>query len=44
MDYNVIINRKKIKNVYIRVDDDGNVVVNANKRVKDKYIYDLFNV
>lgn len=41
MDYNVIINRKKIKNVYIRVDDDGNVVVNANKRVKDKYIYDL---
>ncbi|WP_171020673.1 YgjP-like metallopeptidase domain-containing protein, partial [Anaerofustis stercorihominis] len=43
MDYNVIINRKKIKNVYIRVDDNGNVVVNANKRVKDKYIYDLLN-
>ena len=43
MDYNIIINRKKIKNVYIRVDDNGNVVVNANKRVKDKYIYDLLN-
>lgn len=41
MDYNVIINRKKIKNVYIRVDEDGNVIVNANRKVKDKYIYDL---
>jgi len=41
IDYNIIINRKNIKNLYIRVDDNLNVVVNANKKVKDKHIYDF---
>lgn len=40
-DYNVIINRKNIKNIYIRIDDDLNVVVNANKNIENDYIYSI---
>ncbi len=40
---NVIINRKNNKNIYFRFDDDLNLVVNANKRIKDKEITKLIN-
>lgn len=38
-DYNVIINKKNIKNLYIRVDNNLNVIVNVNKKIKDADIY-----
>ena len=38
---NVIVVRKNIKNVYFRFDDDLNLVVSCNKRIKDKEIGNL---
>lgn len=32
---NVIVNRKRIKNVYFRVDESNNLVISANKNVSD---------
>ena len=29
-DYNIIINKKRIKNTYLRIDDDLNIVINTN--------------
>ena len=37
---NVIINRKKIKNLYIRV-KDGQIIVNTNTYTSDKYVEKL---
>ena len=39
--FSVIINRKKIKNIYFRFDDSFNLVVNANKYISDKEILKL---
>ena len=39
-DIDVIINRKKIKNIYIRIKDEK-IVVNANTFTSDKYIENL---
>jgi len=39
-DIDVIINRKKIKNLYIRI-KDGKIVVNTNTYTSDKYIENL---
>ena len=38
---NVLINRKKIKNIYFRFDKNLNLVVNANKLVSEKEIIKL---
>ncbi len=37
----IIIEYKKIKNIYIRVKPDLNIYVTAPKRVSKKYIYEL---
>lgn len=41
MDYNVVINRKNIKNMYLRIDNNGDIIVSANKRIKEKDIHDF---
>ena len=38
---NVIVNHKKIKNIYFRFDDLGNLCVNANKWITNKEILKL---
>ena len=38
---NVIVNHKKIKNIYFRFDDSGNLCVNANKWITNKEILKL---
>lgn len=38
---NVVITHKKIKNIYFRFDDSGNLCVNANKYTSDKEIMRL---
>lgn len=38
---NVVITHKKIKNIYFRFDDNGNLCVNANKYTSDKEIMRL---
>ena len=37
----IIIEHKKIKNIYIRVKEDFNIYVTAPKRVSKEYIYEL---
>ena len=37
----IIIEYKKIKNIYIRVKPNFNIYVTAPKRVSKKYIYEL---
>ncbi|MCR2033496.1 M48 family metallopeptidase [Anaerofustis stercorihominis] len=44
LDYNVIINRKNIKNLYIRIDKDLNVVVNANKELTTQGVYNVLRL
>ena len=40
-EYPVIINKKRIKNSYIRVSDDLKIVINTNIIVSNKYISSL---
>ncbi|MBE6154134.1 MAG: M48 family metallopeptidase [Firmicutes bacterium] len=40
---NVIINKKKIKNIYFRFDEELNLVINANKYITEKEIINLIN-
>lgn len=42
--YNVIINKKSIKNTYIRVDDNLNIVVNTNYFTTKKKIKNLLDL
>lgn len=41
--YNVIVTKKNIKNSYIRVDNDLNIQVSANKFINEKRIIDILN-
>lgn len=43
MDLPITIIRKKIKNMYLRVHQDGTVTVSAPRRVSDKVIWDFIN-
>ena len=43
MDFPITITRKKIKNMYLRVHQDGTVTVSAPKRASDKVIRDFIN-
>ena len=43
-DYNVIINRKNIKSIYIRVDKDLNVIINANKKLSTQGVYNVLRL
>ncbi len=43
MDIPITITRKKIKNMYLRVHQDGTVTVSAPKRASDKVIWDFIN-
>lgn len=42
-DLKVVINRKKIKNIYFRIDDDLNILVNCPRFVSDREIDKLLN-
>lgn len=42
-DLNVVINRKKIKNIYFRIDDDFNILVTCPRFVSDREIDKLLN-
>ena len=43
MDFPITITRKKIKNMYLRVHQDGTVTVSAPKRASDKVIWEFIN-
>ena len=43
MTFPITITRKKIKNMYLRVHQDGTVSVSAPKRASDKVIWDFIN-
>ncbi|MDF2699507.1 MAG: putative zinc metallopeptidase [Haloplasmataceae bacterium] len=40
---NMIINRKKIKNTYIRIDDHKQIIVNTHLKTSFDYIFELVN-
>lgn len=41
MDFKVTVTRKKIKNIIIKINSNGEVLVSAPKRVPQKYIEQL---
>lgn len=40
---NIVIERKKIKNIYFRINDDSEIYVTCPKYISDKEIYKLLN-